>query len=133
MASVVADTHALVWYILEPERLSLNALTAFEQAAANGDLVYSSAISIVEICYLVERGRLPETVLRRLIDALRDPDAGVVVTPVDLNIGLAIQLINRDAIPDMPDRIIAATAIHLELPLVTRDQRIWAAGINTIW
>jgi len=33
----------------------------------------------------------------------------------------------------MPDRIIAATALHLGLPLVTRDQRIAAAGIKTVW
>ena len=33
----------------------------------------------------------------------------------------------------MPDRIIAATALHLGLPLITRDQRIQSAGIKTIW
>jgi predicted nucleic acid-binding protein len=33
----------------------------------------------------------------------------------------------------MPDRIIAATALHLGLPLVTRDLRIQASGIPTIW
>jgi predicted nucleic acid-binding protein len=33
----------------------------------------------------------------------------------------------------MPDRIIAATALHLGLPLVTRDARIVASGINTVW
>jgi predicted nucleic acid-binding protein len=33
----------------------------------------------------------------------------------------------------MPDRIIAATALNLGLPLVTRDRRLQAAGIQTIW
>ncbi|MGH7200282.1 MAG: PIN domain-containing protein [Planctomycetaceae bacterium] len=33
----------------------------------------------------------------------------------------------------MPDRMIAATALHLNLPLVTRDRRIQAANIPTIW
>ncbi len=33
----------------------------------------------------------------------------------------------------MPDRIIAATALHLGLPLVTRDRRLQAAIIQTIW
>ncbi|MBI3665402.1 MAG: hypothetical protein HY236_04130 [Acidobacteria bacterium] len=36
-------------------------------------------------------------------------------------------------IPDLPDRVIAATAIRLNLPLVTRDGRIQAASIETIW
>jgi predicted nucleic acid-binding protein len=29
--------------------------------------------------------------------------------------------------------IIAATALHLGLPLVTRDRRLQAAGLQTIW
>jgi predicted nucleic acid-binding protein len=33
----------------------------------------------------------------------------------------------------MPDRIIAATALHLDFPLVTHDQRIQTSGIKTIW
>jgi len=34
---------------------------------------------------------------------------------------------------DMPDRMIAATAARLGLPLVTRDRQIQSAGIATIW
>jgi predicted nucleic acid-binding protein len=33
----------------------------------------------------------------------------------------------------MPDRIIGATALHLGIPLVTRDRRLQSAGIETIW
>jgi PIN domain nuclease of toxin-antitoxin system len=34
----------------------------------------------------------------------------------------------------MPERIIAATALHLSLPLVTADQQIRSAGLVTaIW
>ena len=40
---------------------------------------------------------------------------------------------NRAQVPDMPDRIIAATALSLGLPLVTRDGRIRDSGIRTIW
>jgi len=36
-------------------------------------------------------------------------------------------------VPDMPDRIIAATAIYLSLPLITKDDAIRSAGIITIW
>jgi len=38
-----------------------------------------------------------------------------------------------EIVPDMPDRIIAATALHLDLPLVTRDRAIQAAGLKAIW
>jgi predicted nucleic acid-binding protein len=54
--------------------------------------------------------------------------------PIDLAISIAIREIDRDTVPDMPDRIIAATALHLNLPLVTRDRKIRAEGaIVTIW
>jgi hypothetical protein len=33
----------------------------------------------------------------------------------------------RGSVPDMPDRI------HLHLPLVTRDRKIRAAALETIW
>jgi len=36
-------------------------------------------------------------------------------------------------VPDMPDRIITATAFYLNLPLVSCDSKIQAANIQTIW
>ena len=133
MASLVLDTHAVAWYVLNPRQLSEAALSAIEASIASGDPVYLSAISIVELCYLVEKGRLPEEVLRRLKAALADAEAAFLVVPLDESISWAIREIPRNAIPDMPDRIIAATASHMKLPLVTRDGDIRAAGVKTIW
>jgi len=40
----------------------------------------------------------------------------------------------RDAVPDMPDRIIAATAFHLGLSLLSKDPAIKAVeGLDVIW
>lgn len=37
-------------------------------------------------------------------------------------------------VPDMPDRIIAATALHLNLPLLSRDRQIASLpGIIVVW
>ena len=55
MAGVVADTHALVWYLVEPSRLSPTAGAALDQAVDVGDGIYISAISLVELVYLVEK------------------------------------------------------------------------------
>jgi PIN domain nuclease of toxin-antitoxin system len=112
MTSVVADTHSLIWYLLEPNKLSNNAVNALDRACNQGSFIYVSAISIVEINYLVEKRRLPEIVLQRLLEAISDVDIVLNIIPVDLNISLMIRQINRENVSDMPDRIIAATALY---------------------
>ena len=131
--SAVLDTHTVLWYLENSAELSGVARTTIEDAVRDARDVHVSAISLVEMVYLVERRRLPLTALERLRSALSDSNSGLFVAPVDAGVADALQNIPRDLVPDMPDRIIAATALHLGLPLVTRDRRLQAAGIQTIW
>jgi len=43
MTAYVADTHAVIWYLLDSPELSTIAKSAFESAAEAGDPVYLSA------------------------------------------------------------------------------------------
>jgi PIN domain nuclease of toxin-antitoxin system len=131
--SAVLDTHTVLWYLENSQELSAVARTTIEDAVREARDVHVSAISIVETVYLVERRRLPLTALERLRTALVDPNSGLFIAPVDGGVADALQSIPRDVVPDMPDRIIAATAFHLGLPLITRDRRLQSAGIQTIW
>ncbi len=133
MPSVLADTHAAVWYLLNDPRLSKEACEVFETATAGGEPVFVSAISLVELTYLVEKGRLPAAALQKLRSALSDPESGLVIAEVDLAVADAIAQIPRESVPDLPDRVIAATALALRTPLVSRDRKIQAAGLSTIW
>lgn len=133
MAAVVADTHSVPWSLLQPQKLSANARAAFDQARLAGDPVYVASISMVETCYLEEKGKLQEGTLTRLKNALEGEDSGLVLVPLDLGVAEALGQIPRDAVPDMPDRIIAATALYMNLPLVTRDGKIRASAITTVW
>jgi PIN domain nuclease of toxin-antitoxin system len=133
MGPIVADTHAFLWDLLDSSRLSVAARRAFDAAREGGWLVYVSAISPVEITYLSEKGRLTPDVPGRVGRALSDPESAVAVVALDLTIAEALREIPRDAVPDMPDRIIAATALHLGLPLVTKDRRLQALAVETIW
>lgn len=57
-----------------------------------------------------------------------------LIAPLTLDVAMILTQIGRDIVPDMPDRIIAATALHLDLPLLTRDRRIRrVSSVNTIW
>ena len=55
MTSVVADTHAVLWALLQPQKLSAKALAAFTHAKLSGDPVYVASITLVETCYLEEK------------------------------------------------------------------------------
>jgi predicted nucleic acid-binding protein len=44
-----------------------------------------------------------------------------------------MQRVERAKVPDFPDRIIAATAAHLGIPLISKDAKIQVSGVPTIW
>ena len=130
---LLLDTHAALWYLLNSRKLSSAARAQIETSIQEGDAVFLSAISVVETIYLAEAGRIPLQALQRLDAALADPASGLVVTPVDLNVAEAVHSIPRSSVPDMPDRIIGATALQLRALLVTRDSRLQSVGIRTLW
>ena len=96
-------------------------------------LIYVPTICIVEVVYLTEKGEIPRTMNAQLMKALREGDVGLISMPLTLEIVSMLPRIEQDIVPDMPDRIIAATALFLDAPLLTRDQRIQMAAITTVW
>ena len=53
---VVLDTHALIWYLNAPDRLSAKATASMGNSLQSGGFLHFSVISMVEIIYLVEKG-----------------------------------------------------------------------------
>jgi len=133
MLRAVADTHTVIWYLFADERLSATARAAIEEAASSGDQIAFSSITLAEIIYLSEKGRIPMATLERLLTVLDREDTVLVEIPFDRHIALALRQIERNQVPDLPDRIIAATALYLGLPLISRNHRIQVAGLKTIW
>ena len=114
-------------------RLSKPAGSAIDNAEANG-FIYVSAITIVELIYLIEKGRIPKVVLDLLQDALDDSTTAFRLFEINREVADEVEKIPRPIVPEMPDRIIAATALHLNLPLVTKDHKIQTLqNIKTIW
>ena len=69
-----------------------------------------------------------------LVALLHDPSSPLEAAPVTLEVAAAFQRIPRDALGDPWDRFISATAMALELPLVTRDRKITELDlVETIW
>jgi PIN domain nuclease of toxin-antitoxin system len=129
---LLADTHAILWYLSDQSRLSSAARHALELADRSG-MIYISSITLIELQYLTEKGRLPEHNLLQLEALIDNGSAALTLAPVDRTVVLALRQIQRDIVPDMPDRIIAATGLALGLPIVTRDEHIQQAPVRTVW
>jgi PIN domain nuclease of toxin-antitoxin system len=68
-----------------------------------------------------------------LKSALSDPNHLLKEAPFTIEIVDAMRQVPRLAVPDMPDRIVAATALYFGVPVISRDRRIQSAAIQTVW
>jgi PIN domain nuclease of toxin-antitoxin system len=129
----VADTHAALWHLYDDPRLLVTADIFLMDATSARHKIAISSISLVEVAYLVEKARIWPTAFDDLVNVLADPDHIFVEVPVTKLNSDALRRVPRAAVPDMPDRIIAATGLHLDVPVLSRDSRIRAANLKTIW
>lgn len=130
---VVADSHALYWYVQCSPRLSEAAAAALSDAEASDGIVVSVA-TLVDLWYVTQttQGIAADDLARfRLrLESSRKVD----LHPVDVAVADATTSVPRDALRDPWDRFIVGTARALALSLVTRDEHIGDSGlVETVW
>jgi PIN domain nuclease of toxin-antitoxin system len=130
---IMLDTHTLVWWRNSSAKLSHSAKAAIAQEAQRGNIVVS-AFSFWEIAWLVEHSRLilPLNLARwrAAVEALDH----MHFVPVDNQIAVASVQLPAGLHKDPADRIIVATAMLLNIPIVTADQKMHAyPHVQTIW
>lgn len=133
MLRAVADTHTVIWYLYDDPRLSPQARAFIEEAASADDQIGFSAITLAEIVYLSEKGRIHPEALGRVLAALDGPGAVLRDLPLDRAVVAVMPSVDRSQVPDLPDRIIAATARLYEVPVISRDRQIRTSTVETIW
>lgn len=133
MIAAVADTHTALWHLFNDARLSAVAGAFIAEAAARRRKIAISSISLAEVVYLVEKGRLPFQAYDELALALTDPEHVFTEAAFTSAIVQSMRQVSRAEVPDMPDRMIAATAVYLDVPVISRDRHIVAAKIHTVW
>lgn len=132
MAGVVADTHVLLWILDGTLPKRSQTATRHIEAALRDEAVQVSIGSFLDLRYLVDSGRRPPEMLDDARSIVSSEPFSVV--PLDLAVLDAMAAISKNDVPDPFDRIIAATALTLDLPLVTADERIHSAlGKRAIW
>lgn len=96
-------------------------------------IVAVADITLIEMVYLIEKGRISAESFTRLAIAIEDSQSVFASQPVNLPIARMLTRIDKQQIPNMPDRIIAATALLYNVPVISRDGQIKLSNIKTIW
>lgn len=118
MTSVLADTQAVVWYLLDQTKLAPAALEALSAAERTGRL-FISAITLVEVRLHAEAGELPREARAKLCEAVADRKRHLTVLPVDATVADALGQGTRTNRAGMSEQVIAATTAVHELRLVS--------------
>jgi len=130
----VLDTHALLWWMGGPARRLGRRARAFVDRVDEGRAVACiPVISLVEMGEAIRSGgfSLDES-FARFVERLDGTPSRYQVVP--LTVGMAARAHDLFAIPERGDRLIAATALELGYPLVTRDPAIATViGDKVVW
>lgn len=127
MKAVLLDTHAWAWSLTGDSRLSPGAVRAMTSA----ETVLISPISLSEIGQKVRLGKWPEmsSFVERLVEILEEQ--GGLLAPLEPRICLAASTLDWNH-RDPFDRLIAATASHFNLPLVSTDV-VFDGIVTRVW
>jgi PIN domain nuclease of toxin-antitoxin system len=129
----ILDTHALIWYLEANPRLGSAAKMVMDNPASEMIL---PIIALAEAVDIVHKGR---TRIPTLSDLLSDvmSDARIEICPLSYDV--LQQSLAVTAMPEMHDRLIVATALHLQssghqIGLLTRDpDMVTSALVRIVW
>ena len=130
---ITMDTCAIIWDALEPTKLSAKAKNAIKKADDSNELLMCD-ISIWEISMLVKRKRIevdetPANLIKLILSSRNYTIVNISPEIAELSVNL-----NDEINSDPADRIIAATSILNQAPVVTADKNLIKASIlETLW
>ena len=123
------DTHTLLWAVIHPEFLSRRASEIIND---NANVILVSAASAWEIATKVRIGKLPgaEKLERDYMQVMED--AGYTLLSIDTGAALrAGRLVAEHRDPF--DRMLAAQALALDIPILSPDPQLDKFVVRRIW
>jgi PIN domain nuclease of toxin-antitoxin system len=125
----VTDTHSLVWYFTDDQRLSKKALKSFEGTVKEGQIIVPTVV-LAEMLFIAKKGRIPHGFTAT--DAKIETLANFEIAPLDLDV---LKIAEGIDVPlEMHDKLIVATAIRYDACLITRDEQITKSkAVKIIW
>lgn len=129
---VTLDTHVIIWDALNPKLVSRKAKEEINKAQQDGGIIFCD-ISLWEIAMLMKKKKI-------IIDISYQEFIGLIkasnnyifkgITPEIAEIAINLPSeINQDP----ADRLISATSIVKNAPLITADKNLLQSKLKTIW
>ena len=126
----LADTHALIWYLNEDQRLSAPARTIFEKSEQGEASIIITTISLLELLYTCKK----RNYLLQFTEILRRLHQSINYVVYDLDLSVVMVCTKLDTIEEMHDRIITATAKLIDATVITVDKNIRDSGyVEVLW
>jgi len=127
---LLLDTHIALWLDSGDDRLQPSTRRLVDGCWRDGGAILLSAVSAWEIALLVDLGRIDlDLPVAAWIDRfLQRP--GVEPAPLSHSAASRSYALHHFDHRDPADRLLIATAIELDCPLVTYDERIARFGEN---
>ncbi len=128
MDSYSLDTHSLVWYIRGQKTLSLKAGEIIQKILKGEVNCYISTMVVLEAFYISLKHK--NFTFPKFLESIRKSNIRVVA----FDNKVLAQSFELPAKMDIHDRIIVATAIVTNTPLVTKDKVLRSLfPLETIW
>jgi PIN domain nuclease of toxin-antitoxin system len=130
---ITVDTHVIIWDALKPELLSNRAKNEIKRANDTDGILFCE-ISLWEIAMLIKKERIKiGTSYLELINLVQAANKYIFqgITPeiaeLSVNLSPKVSL-------DPADRLISATSLITDTPLVTADKNLrLTSQLKTIW
>jgi PIN domain nuclease of toxin-antitoxin system len=126
---VLLDTCVVIWATVLPKAVSRKAR---ETILDTRNTIFVSAVSAWEIATKVRLGKLPQAERLELEYVETMSIAGYTMLAIDTECALrAGRLLGRHRDPF--DRILAAQALALDIPILSPDTQLDQFGVRRIW
>jgi PIN domain nuclease of toxin-antitoxin system len=126
---VLLDTHTLLWAKISPASLSHQVA---EIMADPLNVIFVSAASAWEIATKVRLGKLPGAASLERDFLVIIEDSGYTLVSIDADNALRAGRLTA-AHGDPFDRMIAAQALAMDIPILSADTKLDAFGVRRLW
>jgi PIN domain nuclease of toxin-antitoxin system len=125
---VLLDTHTLIWWMVDPARLSTKATAAL---ADTGCHILVSAVVAWELAIKINTGKIQPSSLLLSLDSVfvKQNFAELPITVEQAIRAGLLPMHHRDPF----DRLLVSQALALGIPIVSADRALDAYGVRRIW